>query len=188
LIFFGLFILSGLVSILIIYPENHYILLSGVLTIVMMSILLTNHDLEQEPIGYKQLLLISLLVVVLAPYFKQNREATQKPNLNTIRFIQSLGIHEPVYLLETAGGYDIYLGDNFHRVAEYSKITGFNRFRADHSINMIVVSDTLLNDTRFNNDPEWQRFLTDYRQFGFLQREIPQTDMNLLLLADLLQK
>ncbi len=53
---------------------------------------------------------------------------------------------------------------------------------------MIVVSDTLLNDTRFRNDPEWQGFLAEYRQFGYLQKKIPNTDMNLILLADLLQK
>ena len=188
LIFFGLFVIPGLVSIIIIYPRDHYILLPGVLTIVMMSILLTNHDLEQEQMDYRQLFLIGLLVVVLTPYFSQNREEIRRPILDTIGFIQSLGIHESVNLLETGGGYNIYLGDNFHRVAEYSTNTGFNQFRADYGINMIVVSDTLLNDTRFINDPEWQNFLTNYRQFGYLQKKIANTNMYLILFADLLQK
>jgi hypothetical protein len=227
LIFFGLFALPGLVSITIIYPENHYILLPGVLTIVLMAILLTNHDFaecrinfftfgcnvnlpigirskpthvlmretggKQEQMGYKQLLLISLFVIALTLYVSQNREKTQQPTLNTIRFIQSLGIHKPVNLLEAEGGYNIYLGDNFHRVAEYDKSVGFNHFRADQNINMIVVSYTLLNDTRFINDPEWQGFLTDYRQLGYIQQKIYKqkiynTGMNLILSADLLQK
>ena len=188
LIFYGLFVIPALVSVIIIYPEIHYILLPGVLTIVMMSILLTDHDLNQEPMGYSQLFLISLFVVGLTFYFSQNREETPRPALSTIGFIQSLEIHEPVNVLETGGGYNIYLGDNFHRVEEYIKSTGFDQFRADQSINMIVVSDTLLNDTRFKDDPEWQSFLTEYRQFGYLEKNIPDTDMNLILLADLLQK
>jgi len=189
-IFFGLFIFTELVAILLIYPENHYILLPGVLTTVLMLILLANHNVEEKQMGYKPLLLIGLLVVILipTPYLRQQTEKTQTPHLNTIRFIRSLGINQSVNLLETAGGYDIYLGDNFHRVAEYGKSTGFNQFRAEQKINMIVVSDALLNDARFINDPEWQSFLTDYGQLGYLQKEIPDTNMHLILLADLIHE
>jgi hypothetical protein len=194
LILIGLFLLPGLVSVVVIYPRAHHILLLGVLTIVLMAILLDSHPLEQKAsesqaiqVSHKQLLLLGSLMIALTPYFS-GQVNTKQPNLNTIRFIQSLRIEEPVNLLEAEGGFHYYLDDNFHRVAEYEKNTNFDRFLQKKNINMIVVTEVLLEDTRFRDDTNWRDFLADYPTFGYVQMDIPHTDRKLFIRIDILQR
>lgn len=194
LILIGLFLLPGLVSVVVIYPRAHHILLLGVLTIVLMAILLDSHPLEQKAsesqaiqVSHKQLLLLGSLMIALTPYFS-GQVNTKRPNLNTIRFIQSLRIEEPVNLLEAEGGFHYYLDDNFHRVAEYEKNTDFDRFLQKKNINMIVVTEVLLEDTRFRDDTNWRDFLADYPTFGYVQMDIPHTDRKLFIRIDILQR
>lgn len=188
-----LFLLPGVISAVVIYPREHYLLLPCVLTVVSMAILLGGRTLEQETsepqaiqVNYKQLLLLGSFIIALTPYFGQVN--TRRINLDTIRFIQSLRIEGPVNLLEAEGGYYVYLGNNFHRVAEYSKDVNFDRFLQMRNINMIVVSNTLLKDTRFRDDIEWYRFLAEYPSYGFLQMDIPHTERKLFVRAELLHK
>lgn len=133
----------------------------------------------------KQLALLGALVIALTPYFA-GQAVENQPNKETIRFIQSLEIEEPVNMLEAQGGYRYYLGNNFQRVAEYDKNTDFDRFMQTRNINMIVVTNHLLEDTRFRNDVEWHDFLADYLSFGYVEMDVPNTDRRLLIRADLL--
>ena len=66
------------------------------------------------------------------------------------------------------------LGDNYHRVGGYEKSASFERFLANRHVDMIVVSDRLLRDTRFKDDSEWQDFLVDYQQRGYLPNGDPK--------------
>ena len=81
-----------------------------------------------------------------------------------------------VNLLEAEGGYGIYLGDNYTRVAEYAKDRPFLDFLVQRSINMIVVSPGLAGDLRFRNDPQWHSFSNSPESFGFTRVSIPGVD------------
>jgi hypothetical protein len=188
LLFIGLFLLPGFISIVIIYPRPHYLLIMGILAILGAIILFRNPNFKQEQISYKVLFLLCTLLIILTLQFSPYQKIVNKPNLNTIQFIQSLNINQPVNMLEAQGGFYIYLNGEFDRVAEYDKNTNFDQFRTDRNISMIVLSDILLNDTRFINDTEWQGFLADYDKFGYIQLEIPNTNRKLILQADLLYK
>jgi hypothetical protein len=187
LIFVALFLPPGLFSIVLLWPRDNYILIPLVLTSIAMTILAGSRTFEQKQVNYKGLLLLGLFVIAVTPYFTA-LYGSEQPTLHTIRFIQSLRIEKSVNLLEAEGGFDMYLSDNFHRVAEYDKDIGFNRFISDRNINMIVVTTTLLRDTRFRNDIEWLNFLTDYPKFGYLQMDIPKTDRKLIMRVDLSQR
>jgi hypothetical protein len=184
----GLFLLPGLVSSIIIYPRDHYLFGVNLLLAITLPILLMNPGLACRQIDRKPLFLGCMLILLLTPYLAQNQPAAEKPNQMTIHFIQSLSIDEHVNMLEAEGGFPYYLGDNFHRVAEYDKNAAFDCFRTDQKINMIVVSRTLLRDVRFKDDPEWQSFLANYDQFGYAQLNIPNTEIKLLLRTELLHE
>lgn len=188
LLFIGIFLLPGLISTIIIYPRDHYLLIMGVLIVLGTVILLKNSDFKQEQMNYKVLSFLCVSLIILMFQFRPYQKTVDKPNLNTIQFIQSLNINQPVNILEAEGGYYIYLNDEFHRVAEYSKNTDFNHFRANRNINMIILSNTLLQDSRFINDAEWQDFLENYHKFGYVQFEIPNTDRKIIVQASLLSK
>jgi hypothetical protein len=185
---FGIFLLPALISIIIIYPRAHYLLILGVLLATVITVSFTNFPWKEEQTNLKSLLVLSILMVLLTPRFDENLRGVQKPNLSTIQSIQSLKIYQTVNLLGSDGGYDIYLGDNFHRIEVNEKNTNFNNFRIDHNINLIILSDTLLNSTRFKSDPEWHVFLADSQHFGYVQIQIPNTDRKIIVQTSLLHK
>jgi hypothetical protein len=188
LLFISLLLLPELISIVIIYPRDHYLLIMGILIILGTTILLRNSNFKQEKTSYKMLSLLFASLIIVMFQFRPYQKAADKPTLNTIQFIQSLNINQPVNILEAEGGYYIYLNGKFQRVAEYDKNTDFDHFRMDRNINMIVLSNGLLQDTRFINDTEWQDFLANYSKFGYVQFEIPNTDKKIIVQANLVRK
>jgi len=188
ILFMGLFILPGLVSTIIIQPRDHYLLLPCVLTAVFLAIIVDSNEHEQKPANYTKLLFLGLLAISFTPYFAERiRSDRPGPNLASIRFIQSLSIEETVYLLEAEGGYHYYLDDNFHRIAQYAKNSDFYHFMEERKINMIMVTDVLVEDSRFRDDAEWIDFLDNYSTFEFTQLDVPYAGSLLLIHNDLLK-
>jgi hypothetical protein len=188
IMFMGLFILPGLVSTIIIQPRNHYLLLPCVLTAVFLAIMVDSNEHENKQANYTSLLFLGLLAISFTPYFADRiRSDRPGPNLASIRFIQSLSIEDPVNLLEVEGGYHYYLDNNFHRVAEYEKKSDFFYFMEEKKINMIMVSDSLVEDSRFRDDTEWLFFLENYSTFEYTQMDVPYTGRILLIRNDLLK-
>jgi hypothetical protein len=183
-----LFLLPSAVSILLIYPRDHYLLVPSVLIAVTMTISLTSpQELKGKPTSPRSLFLLGALLFLLTPNFFLNRKEQPRPNLKVIRVIQKLKIDRPVNILETEGGYGVYAGDRFCRIMEYHKNLGFNDFLNKENIRMIVITEKLLKDTRFRHDPEWLDFLMNYSQYGYLQENVPGTDNRIIFQADLLR-
>lgn len=182
----GIFLLPPLLSIALIYPRDHYLLLVLVPLVVLTGALFSAQHLEQTIAVTKPLALLCIALLVVTPKIGGEIAVVQRPNLDTIWAIQSLNIEDPVNVLEAEGGYYIYLGDNFLRVAEYEKDTGFGNFREGQHIEMVVLSNALLNDARFQNDPEWQAFLEDFRRWGYMEIAIPDTDRMIIVKRSLL--
>jgi len=188
ILFMGIFILPGLVSTIIIQPRDHYLLLPCVLTAVFLAIIVDSNEHEQKQANYTKLLFLGLLAISFTPYFAERiRSDRPGPNLASIRFIQSLSIEETVYLLEAEGGYHYYLDDNFHRIAQYAKNSDFYHFMEERKINMIMVTDVLVEDSRFRDDAEWIDFLDNYSTFEFTQLDVPYAGSLLLIHNDLLK-
>lgn len=183
LMFVVLFLLPTVVSIIVIYPREHYLLVFSVLIVILGVILLTDHDSKQGQMNFKKLFLPCVVLVFITPQLNQSQNSVQK-NLRAIQFIQSLETDEPITLLESQGGYYVYLDSNFHRLDPNDKNTNFDQFRVDRNIRMIVVSNEL-RQSALKNDPEWQEFLANYRQFGYLQIEIPQSRKQIIVKANL---
>jgi hypothetical protein len=188
ILFMGIYILPGLVSTIIIQPRDHYLLLPCVLTAVFLAIIVDSNEHKQKQQNYTRLLFLGLLAISFTPYFAERiRSDRPGPNLASVRFIQSLSIEEPVYLLEAEGGYYYYLDDNFRRIAQYSKNSDFFQFMEERRINMIMVTDVLVEDSRFKDDKEWLDFLENYSTFDFTEVDVPYADRILLIRNDLLK-
>jgi hypothetical protein len=158
-----LLLVSPVLSAVIIYPRTHYLLFLVLLPIQFIAVLCrTSHITHRDTLA--AIAVCALVLFIARP--ADNRPLAQ-PNLSVINTLRSLAVHRPVNLLEAEGGYGIYVGSNYHRVAEYSKQSSFNTFLRDNVINMVVVSDGLKKDHRFQHDPEWQSFLAKPSSFGF---------------------
>ena len=185
LIIVGVYLIPGFVSAIIIYPRDHYLLLPGLLIAVTIASFVAKQTSGKEQPNYKRLLIYSLLVISLTPCIA-DRTSPKRENLETILFLKTLRIEKRVNVLEAEGGYGIYVGDNYHRVGEYEKNTGFNEFLGDRDIGMIVVTDYLQNDTRFRNDKEWEFFLSHYSSMGYERIDVPNTERKLIVRSNLL--
>jgi hypothetical protein len=184
-------LLSALVSVILIYPRVHYLLIPGVLIAIIAVILLTESVLEKPPV-ITQLLSYTLALLVFTPLgFTSSPPmkdwGTQThANLEVIRFMSSLNIQKPIKMLEIQGGYCYYLSNNCQWVTVFEKDVNFKQFLANKQINMIVVTAALNSDTKFRDDQEWRSFLKDFQNFGFTALVIPKTKDKLLIHTSLL--
>jgi hypothetical protein len=80
----------------------------------------------------------------------------------------------------------ILIGDNFVRIGESEKNTGFRELVTNRKIGMVIVTKLLMTDIRFKNDPEWQDFLQHYDTCGFVQVQVPHSETRVLVRKDLL--
>ena len=171
-----------LISIAIIFPREHYLILPIILLVICTAILCLGQNNEKEDnLGWPTLI-FGLLFVFLTPHFSfYLGTATHTPNVETIHFIEELKIEEDVKMLEAEGGFDIYLPDNYQRIAEYTKKTDYHTFQCQNNINMVVLTKRLENYARLKDDEEWKYFLLNYLKEGYTKLEIPKTDRQLIV-------
>jgi len=183
----GLFLVPILLSVTVIYPRDHYLSICIAIVVFGIAVLIGGRSDTTQVSNVKpwQIAIIGLLLILLTPNLVDQIGANQ-PTLSTIRFIQSLQIVESVNILEAEGGYPIYLGDNFHRVAEFHKDREFSKFVDEQNINMIVASERMKNDARYREDQEWHKFVTNFAAQGFSHFIIPNTGRDLYISTDLL--
>lgn len=189
IIFFTI-VIPGIVSVLLIYPRRHYLLVLVLITILMIVATLFRYT-DSSNIRYKYFscLLALLISVVLIRPLNSIVKNSDQDNLKALRYMQTLNTNERVKILEAWGIYSIYLGKNYKRVPEYHKDIPFLSYLEKWSINMIVVSERIMNDTRFYNDPEWIEFIKNPSEYGFVSVEIPDVkEIKLLVKNNLLKK
>lgn len=183
------FVVPGVLSGVLITPKEHYLLLLGVITVTGLTILAA--PAERRLVSLGGLLTLGCLLIAMTPslvaHEASERGSVQQPNVETIRFIKSLGILDTVNVLDAEGKFDVYLGRNFHSVPWWDKRTGFSRFRSERNINMIVWSANLDRDSRFRRDAEWRDFTDHYRDLGWIERDIANANRKLLVRADLMR-
>jgi hypothetical protein len=165
LIIVGILLTPPLVSSFLIYPRDHYLLPQIVMFILLFTVFINFN----KKISFKRIILMSISALIVVPYSSLSFSPKVLSNLSTITFIKSLNINQKnkVNILEAEGGYNVYLGKNYTRIAEIQKNDGFYDFLSDKKINMIVLSKTLLKDSRFSNDKEWQDFNRNFHKHFF---------------------
>jgi hypothetical protein len=133
---------------------------------------------------------------IATPNLAANTSQRPEPTLEAIQFIQALDITSEVHLLSQEFGYTTYLAENWGQPSctidgcgnwkavwsgqksaldpnDPSKSVPFDSFRRNQKINMILVTDDLLNDTRFRGDAEWEAFLKNPESVGFVKLVLP---------------
>lgn len=181
-------LLPVIVSILVIAPRLHYLVVLWVLLGGAGVVLLFRNADDSTELRFPVLAALLLIPLATMRPLSTFQRTVQQPVVKTVQLLRSLGITAEVHVLEAEGGYGIYVGRNYERVDEYSKKEPFDSFLAKRSINMIVVSGGLRKDTRFEKDPEWTAFVEDPSRRGFTTLEIPDvSDRYILVRSDILE-
>jgi hypothetical protein len=169
-----------IVTCLVIYPRPHYILIAGTLLLAVMAILLD--PLKDSRVRWSHTVLIALVIVAITPNAASLVGPPRpQPTLNAIQYMKGLGITGETYFLSQQFGYSIYLAKDLSADPRASwraftandKDIPFDRFLRTHKINMVFVTDELLNNTRFRDDPEWKAFIEHYETAGFVKLVLP---------------
>jgi hypothetical protein len=180
-----------LLSVLIMYPRMHYLIIQEALVIVALSYFISNafeDNAKVKQAGQLRSFMLGLLILGLTPnlvsgwFFmpnelakRQNTNRATLQNLNTLEFINSLKITEKVNLLEEGVRYIAFLGDNYKSIPDFYKKEPFNNFIRNYRINMIVLDENLEQDKRFVDDNEFKAFLENPQLLGFIKLSIPHT-------------
>jgi len=169
-------VLPGIISIIFIYPREHYVLIVGVFFVFLVAVLFGRQmSTDRHQLNYAAFVFACILPVLTArPAFDSRLEAPQ-PVLDTILFLRTWDLKMPVSLLEVDGGYAIYLNRNFvwkHRrvpVELDSKTT-----------DVVVWSHRFGNQSNVLNSHEWKLFRSDPEAFGFVRLNIPNVQDRVL--------
>ncbi len=179
-----------ILSSMFIFPRRHYLLFPGVILILMLiTILFRKAFNSQKQNVFIKLVYVCILPLILVRPLKSVLNEPVPENLSAIEYLRSMNIKEPVNILETWGIYSIYESKNYTRIPDYNKDKLFNEYLKEWSINLIVITERLLTDTRFSTDPEWLYFISHPEEFGFVTITIPETStIKLLVKKELINR
>ena len=174
-------------SVLLIFPKYPYVL---ALVFLGVAIILA-HTHARVPSGRPWLAVVlggALLQLGLTPSLAQTEFTRRtRPVQALVMHLRGLHLRGELHVLETDGGYNVYLGPTDRMVRHFEKQTGFEAFRHAHDINVIIASDYLeRQDVRFKDDPEWQQFLHAPGDAGFVRLPLPAGDRWLYVRRDVL--
>ena len=179
---------------IIIFPRYHYLMMQALLLIILLSFV-ASLTLKSPilRVGILKGLVIGLVILLLTPSLNygwclgrnlcafSRSPSEPPPNLTTLRYLQDLEVNQPINLLAAGFEYRTYLENPVNRVDPFAKDGSFQHYLEAHQIEMVITDEWLLNDPGFQEDPEWQNFLDNPEVYGFVARQIPQTNRLLLL-------
>lgn len=186
-----------IISIGLIFPRDHYVLLFFAVVLVLMVKNLPVIPANSISKKFKWVpYVIILFILIVVPWRAgKNRGLWPNPargikdrcsNLMKISFIKDLNVNSTIIFLGTGGSMKPYI-DNFQHVPEYEKDAPFNTFLEQEKINMILVNNLLKRDTRFQNDNEFKEFLDRVPNDTWTKIDIGKCRAYLLIKKDLLQ-
>lgn len=161
-----IFIFPCIISAVIIFPRNHYLLVPAALTALILCPIIFSKN--ERDYSFKDIIVLGIIFLLLMPYFNE-KSSSDLANLKTIKAVESLNIKKGVGILEAEGGYNIYLGENFKRIPTTLKNEKFYSFIKNYSADIIISSDRLNKDIRFDSDSEWSEFKTNYDSYNYFK-------------------
>lgn len=203
----GIMISVGIVSCIVIYPRVHYIFALTGLSLAVLAVLFDPFGSENPEPRRRRVaaaFAIALTVVAVTPNLGNAAAASRVPLpvLHAIDFIKTLDVNSDIHLLSQEFGYTTYVADDWGRPAcnyercgswtvvhsqdksrqdpdDSTKYLPFGQFRRDKAINMVLVTEGLLVDVRFRDDPEWHSFLARPEASGFVRFALPEGKQSL---------
>jgi len=175
--------LPTVLSALLVYPREHYLVIQGVLVAAFLAVLGSRLGTWEETRRTGRVLGVALAVglLVMTPDLSHRVSEERLEHLNVVRAIQALGLMErlepgeTVHLLEAQGGYDAYLGRRYRWVRHGYKKEPFREFLRKREVELIILDDKLRKDRRFVDDTDFRSFEANPEAFGFSTTPLPGT-------------
>jgi hypothetical protein len=175
------------IAAVVIAPRYHYLIVpEAIFPVILLSLIASRAGRPKQNLAW--LLVLSAVMILITPRSIAFRPESGTQNGSTIHFLRSLGITDTVVLCEAEEGITLFLDRNYSTVLSHGrKNEGFASYLRHYGINMVLLTDRLLKDPRFRDDPEWKAFLNEYERHGFVRKEIPGTRRAVLVDVRLLE-
>jgi hypothetical protein len=189
----GLAILPAMAASIIYFANDQYLVLQSICLLCCFGFLVSQtfppavSGLQSQKGGVVVASLLGATLFWATPILASNNPTIwgvpPQPNVKTIEFIDNLGLSGRINVLVARARYGVFLGENFatnwhvHKKRNESAKEYFESRR----IEMVIVEQPLLRDSRFVNDAGWKRLIQDPSIWGFVKIRVPATDRYLLV-------
>ena len=171
--------IPNIISIVLIFPRDHYVLPIITLVYIMFSILLFQQRENDVELNSCKKLAVMLCIVALVFTNPMNKNSVNQKTVNYLKSLQGLKITNEVNILQSNGSIQMYL-PNYKSRWYHEKNSNFNAFLKKKNFNMIILDEQLLKHPKYNKDPEWKHFIANYKDFGF--KKVTLKDVGIVLL------
>jgi len=160
-------LLPSLLSLSLIYPRDHYILIPGVICLAFTWLVLMRETSKTHRRFGNYLTVLTIIALSLTLHPMTEHIRCRQPDLDAIKSLRTLELGGKITVLEAGGGYGVYVSENYTVIPHYNKISDFSIFLNKKNIGLILWSNKLGEDTRYKFDPEWEDFTKAPHQWDF---------------------
>jgi hypothetical protein len=180
-----IFLLPPCLTTVLIYPRDHYLILSQILFLAFVLLLIRDSSIRsvQGPLPF--LCVASLFISIHAR--PERVSMNRLPIRNTIDFLSSSKFRKKMQLLNQ-GGICHYLPNNWTCVELSRKSESYMAFAKKYGINAVLVSKQLEQDPQLRSDPGWVDLVAAPGRLGFTKIAVPNTTRYLLVSDDLFER
>lgn len=185
---FSIFGFITLLSIIMIYPRDHYLIMALIfLWIPLLILIFGNSEQKQTINSHWNIILIGSILIFITPhvsFFTGNE--VPRPVVDTINHIKLLGIEEEVNIFEIDGGYHYYLGNNFHVTHAPTQYPNCISLIEKENISLVIISERFINYVDLLYDEGCNQLLNNFKEYGFQKQFILDGEREILVLNDLI--
>ncbi len=184
-----LMLVPPMLASVLISPRDHYVLFLALGILIGLAALIVAAPAQLSWKDTLSVVLLGSAMLFVAPDVGATYGYSgSRPAYDTIMFLRALRLPGELRILEAEGGYNIYLGEGAHRIAEYQKATSFYTFLAEKKPNVIVVTDGLWRAPGFGDDAEFSRFMSEPSKYGFEALDLSHLSRLILVSSVLLEQ
>ncbi len=182
LMVFFVFMLPSLLSSILIYPREHYIVHQIPFYFLLFLFAFIPRKNLELAINYKKItlfVLIGLALLYFMPkaedytYFPLRKEERVLNNQKAITLLTSLGIKDTVRVLNFEGDFNYIIGRNYRWVKpNEKKDTDFFEFLALHNPEIVYCTMTSFKNPWYDDDLSWHDFISSPLEKGYIEVEL----------------
>lgn len=192
-------LLAVIPSVILVYPRQHYFICLWGVILLLPFLLFAHRELRPVSLAKRRNWIGAPLAIGLCsfPFLLPFREhgvlEKWEPDLvmaKTIRYIRDLELAGEVNLLRSEAELEEYLGPNFEGFEPWGMDEGetFDEFMRENEINVVLKDTFLPTLSNLKDDPEFQAFLKNPENSGYVPMAIPYTDRSIFVEASLWQR
>ncbi|MGA9523871.1 MAG: hypothetical protein WBV82_20590 [Myxococcaceae bacterium] len=188
----GAILAPAVLSALLIYPREHYLVLQGVFVPLFAVACLAESARpgpDRETWSAPSWAMI-MAVLAVAPALTLSPEPiAPRPNLAVVKALSDLKStlparpDQPIHIFELQGGYDAYLGPDFERVPLSDRRPGESilAFLRRNDVQVVVLEPELERFRTLRSDAEFQAFAAAPEAWGFTVHPVGGTDRKVVI-------